>query len=347
MILKRMKVLVTGGTGFIGSHTVVQLITSGYNVVVVDDLSNSRAEVIDAIEEITGIRPVFEIHDLCHFEGTKRIFEKHHPDAVIHFAAKKLVGESVERPLLYYRVNLESMLNVIDAAFAFGCNKIVFSSSCTVYGQPDSNPVNENAPLKKAESPYGNTKQICEEILSDASNSSQLNVVSLRYFNPVGAHESALIGEYPLGAPSNLMPVLTQAAIGKRASFHIFGSDYNTPDGTCIRDYIHVVDLAEAHVAAISYMTALTGNGNFRAFNIGTGHGVSVKEMVETFERINNLKLSYTISGRRPGDVEQVWADNRLATEELKWVPRLGLESMVSSAWKWEIHLSRETKQNV
>lgn len=341
------KILVTGGTGFIGSHTVVQLIESGYEVLVIDDLSNSHLEVIDAIRKITGVSPVFESFDLCNRELTSRFFMQHQPDAVIHFAAKKLVGESVQEPLKYYTVNLTSLINVVEASLANGCHKLVFSSSCTVYGQPDTNPVSESAPLKKAESPYGNTKRICEDILSDVVQVRPYAVVSLRYFNPVGAHESALIGEYPLGAPSNLMPVLTQTAIGKRDSFQIFGNDYNTPDGTCIRDYIHVVDLANAHVAAIEKLNGAEMMNQINFYNIGTGNGVSVKDMVETFENVNQLKLNYRYASRRPGDVEQVWAENAKATSELGWHARFGLKDMVRSAWNWELNLSKMQNKEV
>lgn len=341
------KILVTGGAGFIGSHTVVQLIESGYEVLIIDDLSNSHPEVIDAIRKITGVSPVFESFDLCNRELTSRFFMQHQPDAVIHFAAKKLVGESVQEPLKYYTVNLTSLINVVEASLANGCHKLVFSSSCTVYGQPDTNPVSESAPLKKAESPYGNTKRICEDILSDVVQVRPYAVVSLRYFNPVGAHESALIGEYPLGAPSNLMPVLTQTAIGKRDSFQIFGNDYNTPDGTCIRDYIHVVDLANAHVAAIEKLNGAEMMNQINFYNIGTGNGVSVKDMVETFENVNQLKLNYRYASRRPGDVEQVWAENAKATSELGWHARFGLKDMVRSAWNWELNLSKMQNKEV
>lgn len=333
-------ILVTGGTGFIGSHTVVQLIQAGYRVHVVDDLSNSHGNVIDAIAQITGIRPGFDCFDLCDPIQTNALFDEVKPQAVIHFAAKKLVGESVQNPLLYYKTNLQSLINVVESSLKHSCHNIVFSSSCTVYGQPEQNPVNEQSPLKKPESPYGNTKRICEEILEDATKVYPLRVVSLRYFNPVGAHPSALIGEYPLGAPSNLMPVLTQTAIGKRAGFSIFGNDYQTPDGTCIRDYIHVVDLADAHVAAINLLMKKQETSVYVIYNIGTGSGVSVKQMVEAFEQVNGLRLNYQVAPRRAGDVEQVWADNQLALRELGWSPKLGLEAMVASAWKWEQQLN-------
>lgn len=334
------KILVTGGAGFIGSHTVVELLLKGYRVVIADDFSNSRKEVITSIQKITGLKPELCEVDLCNKALTDAMFNEFRPDAVIHFAAKKLVGESVEKPLLYYRNNIESLLNVIEAALGVQCYHFVFSSSCTVYGQPDELPVSENSPLKKAESPYGNTKKIAEDILEDLCKVSAFRAISLRYFNPVGAHESALIGEYPLGAPSNLMPVMTQTAIGKRTSFSIFGEDYNTPDGTCIRDYIHVTDLALAHIAAIERLFAGKAPEHYEIFNIGTGKGISVREMVNTFEKINNLKLNYNVTARRSGDVEQVWADTSKANLVLGWKATRTLEQMVSSAWKWEQHLA-------
>jgi len=254
----------------------------------------------------------------------------------VHFAAKKLVGESVENPLLYYRNNLEALLNVVEAAIAHNCTDFVFSSSCTVYGQPDVLPVSENAPLKKAESPYGNTKKIAEDILVDVCRVSNLRTIALRYFNPVGAHESALIGEYPFQAPSNLMPVITQSAIGIRKSFQVFGNDYNTPDGSCIRDYIHVTDVAIAHVAAIERLANKTGADSNEVFNLGTGKGVSVFEIIKSFERVNNLHLNYTVAPRRRGDVEKVWADTTLANQNLGWKAERDLDQMVASAWAWE-----------
>ncbi len=330
------KILVTGGAGFIGSHTVVELITRGYEVVVADNFSNSRIEVIDAIGQICGIKPAFINIDLCNASQTRELFLNHHFDAVIHFAAKKLVGESVEQPLLYYRNNLESLINVAEAAMQTGCSNFVFSSSCTVYGQPDKLPVTETAPLKKAESPYGNTKKIAENILEDISKISTLRTISLRYFNPVGAHSTALIGEYPLSAPSNLIPVLTQVAIGKRVSFQVFGNDYNTPDGSCIRDYIHVTDVAVAHVSAIERLLSNKLQSNFEFFNLGTGVGISVFEIISRFEKVNNIKLNYSVAPRRHGDVEQVWADTSLANTVLGWKASLNLDDMVSSAWAWE-----------
>ncbi len=340
----KRKILVTGGTGFIGSHTVVELISKGYDVIIADDLSNSRLEVVDAIRVISnGIQPLFIQMDLCDRNATLELFQKHKPHAVIHFAAKKLVGESVSNPLLYYRNNIDSLLNVIEGAMSIGCYDLVFSSSCTVYGQPDVLPVNEFAPLKKAESPYGNTKKIAEDILADTVQATAMKVISLRYFNPVGAHHSALIGEYPQGAPANLMPIITQVAIGKRESFSVFGTDYNTPDGTCVRDYIHVVDVAKAHVAAIERLHSAGSPERFEVFNLGTGIGISVFGMINAFERVNALKLNYKITDRRPGDVEQVWADTSLANKVLNWKAEKSLDEMVASAWAWEKALAKKT----
>ncbi len=337
----KKKIIVTGGAGFIGSHTVVELLNRDFDVMILDDLSNSHKEVISSIGKITSRQPAFHQVDLCNKELTLQKFSEYKPDAIIHFAAKKLVGESVEKPLLYYGTNIISLINVVEAAAANQCNNLVFSSSCTVYGQPQSLPVDENEPLKKPESPYGNTKKISEEILSDYSMVNPFRVISLRYFNPVGAHESALIGEYPLGTPSNLMPVLTQSAIGKRGPFQVFGNDYNTPDGSCIRDYIHVVDLAEAHVAAIQHLLKSTAGSSFEVFNVGTGTGISVFEIIKCFEEVNGLKLNYSVAARRPGDVEQVWANTERANKSLGWKAKKGLDEMVSSAWKWEQHLSK------
>jgi UDP-glucose 4-epimerase len=341
------KILVTGGAGFIGSHTVVELISGGYEVVVADNFSNAHEEVIDAIAVITGTRPDCVSIDLCDAELTRSLFTKYRFDAVIHFAAKKLVGESVEKPLLYYRNNLQSLINVAESAVATGCVNFVLSSSCTVYGQPDVLPVNENSPLKKAESPYGNTKKISEDILKDASIVTGLRTISLRYFNPVGAHSSALIGEYPLNAPANLMPVITQVAIGKRPSFQVFGSDYNTPDGSCVRDYIHVSDLAAAHVSAIERLFSNRAGAAFEVFNLGTGVGISVFEIINSFERVNKLKLNYTVSPRRPGDVEKVWADTTLANKVLGWKATRSLDEMVASAWAWEKMLHEKEIKHV
>ena len=335
------KILVTGGLGYIGSHTVVELINAGFEPVIVDDLSNSHPKILDQIIKITGHRPVFHQLDLSD-EHTVKNLATAEPDiaGIIHFAAFKAVGESVQLPLKYYRNNIYSLINLLDAYYSKPIN-FVFSSSCTVYGQPDVLPVTEQAPIKPAESPYGNTKQIAEEILSDAiSAGSAYKVIALRYFNPVGAHDSALIGELPIGVPQNLVPFITQTAIGKREKIIVFGDDYNTPDGSCVRDYIHVVDLAKAHVAALKLME----NNNFSGydvFNIGTGTGTSVLEAIKTFEKVSGVKLNYSIGPRRGGDVEQVWGNVSKAAEKLNWKTDLGIDTMMSSAWAWEKYLSQ------
>jgi UDP-glucose 4-epimerase len=335
------KILVTGGTGYIGSHTVVALQEQGFEVVIIDNLSNSTDKVIDQIEKITGVRPVFERFDMCDSVRLQQFFDKHTDiSGVIHFAAYKAVGESVEKPLHYYQNNLFSLVNLLFSMESIGCNNLVFSSSCTVYGQPDELPVTENAPVKQAMSPYGNTKQISEEIITDHVSASNMSAISLRYFNPIGAHESALIGELPIGIPNNLVPFITQTAIGQRESLRVFGDDYNTPDGTCIRDYIHVMDLARAHVVAVERLGKGLNLQPYEVFNLGTGNGFSVMEVIKTFEKVNSVKLNYQITARRPGDVEQVWADTRKANEVLGWKAELGLEPMLQSAWEWEKNLA-------
>lgn len=333
------KILVTGGTGFIGSHTVVELTKAGYDVVLVDDLSNSSIKILTQLETITGQKPEFVEMDLCDESKVKELVASH-PDitGVIHFAAFKAVGESVQQPLKYYKNNFYSLINLINA---FDSKvDFVFSSSCTVYGQPDILPVTEDAPVKKAESPYGNTKQIAEEILTDTcAVSPDLHVISLRYFNPVGAHDSALIGELPLGVPQNLVPFITQSAIGKRGPITVYGDDYNTPDGSAIRDYIHVVDLAKAHVAAIKRLEEAKAESNYEVFNLGTGKGSSVLEIVHAFEESTGQKLNYSIGPRRDGDVEQVWGDVTKSSELLGWTAELGIKEMMLSAWKWENYI--------
>lgn len=332
-----MKILVTGGTGYIGSHTVVELQQQGFEVVIVDNLSNSQAEVVDSIEAITGKRPHFEEFDLADQDKTAAFFFRHHDiKGVIHFAAFKAVGESVEKPLMYYRNNLVSLMNILDGMILNDIPFLVFSSSCTVYGQPDELPVSERAPIKKAESPYGNTKQISEDIITDTIRSSKVKSIALRYFNPIGAHETALIGELPLGVPNNLVPFITQTAIGLRQQLSVFGDDYNTPDGTAIRDYIHVVDLAKAHVIAVKRMLENKMKQGFEIFNLGTGTGSSVLEVVQSFEKVTGLSLNYKIVGRRAGDVEQVWANSDWSNQELGWKAEKSLDEMVASAWKWE-----------
>lgn len=332
------KVLVTGGTGYIGSHTAVELIESGYEVLIVDNLCNSNISVLDGIEKITGVRPIFENFDLCDRGKVIQLFEDH-PDiaAIIHFAALKAVGESVDIPLSYYHNNLESLINLLIAMEKFGEPGLVFSSSCTVYGQPDILPVTEKAPIKKAESPYGNTKQISEEIIQDTLKSnSKLKAIALRYFNPIGAHASAEIGELPIGVPLNLVPFVTQTVAGVREKLNIFGDNYNTPDGTAVRDYINVTDLAKAHVIAVERMIENKNKSSFEVFNLGTGQGVSVMEIVKGIEEATGEKVNYTIVGRREGDVEKVWADTTFANNELGWKASVPLKDTLSSAWNWE-----------
>ncbi len=336
-------ILVTGGTGFIGSHTAVALMQSGFEVVIIDNLSNSYHEVIDRIDTIAGIRPAFHRVDMRDDYALNEIFSLHRINAVIHFAALKAVGESVEQPLLYYHNNLVSLLNLINACQQHKIDKLVFSSSCTVYGQPDHLPVTENTPVQNPHSPYGNTKKISEEILFDCSGASSLNIVSLRYFNPCGAHESGLIGEFPIGKPNNLMPVITQTAAGFIPQFEVFGNDYNTPDGSCIRDYIHITDLAEAHVKALERLIHKKYQSAFEVFNVGTGRGISVLEMVNAFERLTGIKLNYKISGRRAGDIEQIWADTSKAEKMLGWKSKLTLDDMILTAWKWQQQLTHKT----
>ena len=335
------KILVTGGTGFIGSHTVVELQNSGYEVVIVDNLSNSRADVVDYIGQITGTRPAFEQADCRDLDALDEIFARHGQiDAIIHFAASKAVGESVQKPLLYYRNNIVSLINLLELMPRYGVKGIVFSSSCTVYGQPDVLPVTEAAPIKKAESPYGNTKQINEEIIQDTVRSgAPISAVLLRYFNPIGAHPSALIGELPNGVPMNLVPFITQTAIGIRPQLSVFGDDYGTPDGSCIRDYINVVDLAKAHVFAISRMLEGKQAEQVEVFNIGTGRGLSVLELIHAFEAATGVKLNYRIAPRRAGDIEQVWADPRKANDVLGWKATTGIEDTLRSAWNWQLKL--------
>lgn len=336
-----MKILVTGGTGYIGSHTVVELQKRGFEVIIVDNLSNSSIDVVENITRITGVRPIFEKIDLAEKEPTRDFFNRYpNLNAVIHFAAFKAVGESVAQPLKYYSNNIGSLMNLLDEMETHGIRDIVFSSSCTVYGQPDFLPVTEEAQIKKAASPYGNTKQIAEEIITDVSNVTTLKAILLRYFNPIGAHESSLIGELPLGVPLNLMPYLTQTAIGKRDFVRVWGNDYNTPDGTAIRDYIHVVDLAEAHVIAIERMLAGKNKQKVEVFNLGTGIGYSVLDVIKSFERSTKVKLIYKIMDRRPGDVEEVWADTEYANHELGWKAKKDLDEMTLSAWNWEKRLA-------
>jgi UDP-glucose 4-epimerase len=335
------KILVTGGLGFIGSHTVVELINSGYEPIIVDDLSNSDPKILDQLAKIVGYKTPFYKLDLCDEQSTKELAEKE-PDitGIIHFAAFKAVGESVQQPIKYYRNNFYSLLNVLNAYDGKPVN-FVFSSSCTVYGQPDVLPVTESAAVKTAESPYGNTKQIAEEMLIDMQKAgSNYKVISLRYFNPVGAHSTALIGELPIGVPQNLVPFITQTAIGKREKITVFGNDYSTPDGSCIRDYIHVVDLAKAHVAALKLMETDNFKG-YDVFNIGTGTGSSVLEVIHAFQQSTGQKLNYQIGPRRNGDIEKVWGDVTKSKNILKWQTELDLDTMIQSAWEWEKYISQ------
>lgn len=335
------RILVTGGTGYIGSHTVVELQQAGYSVVIIDDLSNSNADVIDGIERITGVRPDFVKGDCTDIETLRKLFAEY-PDikGIINFAASKAVGESMHKPILYYRNNLNTLLNLLDLMGPAGVKGIVFSSSCTVYGEPDVNPVTEQSPIKKATSPYGNTKQISEEIITDViASGAPFKSVILRYFNPVGAHPSAEIGELPNGVPQNLIPYLTQTAIGIREQLSVFGNDYDTPDGSCIRDYINVVDLAKAHVIAVERMLTDKSSAPIEIFNLGTGRGVSVLELINVFEEATGVKVPYKIVGRRAGDIEKVWADPTYANDVLGWKATSTLADTMRSAWAWQKRL--------
>lgn len=329
-----MKILVTGGLGYIGSHTVVELQNEGYEVVVIDNLNNSTDAIKGKIEGITNKEFVLEINDVNNTNALDKLFAEHHFDGVIHFAAYKAVGESVEKPVMYYENNVSGLISILGAMDKHGVSNLIFSSSCTVYGAATDLPVTEHTPIQKAESPYGTTKILCEDIINDFSKHKDFKSVLLRYFNPVGAHPSASIGELPLGVPSNLIPYVTQTAAGIRQELTVHGKDYNTVDGTCIRDYIHVVDLAKAHVKALNY--AFTMDKNVDAFNVGTGNGTTVLQVIEAFEKVNNLKLNYTIGPRRPGDVEQIWADTTKVNALLGWEPTYGVEDMMKHAWAWQ-----------
>ena len=334
----KKKILVTGGTGYIGSHTTVELIEEGFEPIIIDNLYNSEAIVVDRIQKITGVKPHLEVFDLCDREKLDRFIQKNNDIlAVIHFAAYKAVGESVNKPLEYYRNNLLSLINLLDVMKRHGIPSLVFSSSCTVYGQPEKLPVTEDAPLQPATSPYGNTKQIGESIIRDTTVSDKnLKAISLRYFNPIGAHPSALIGELPRGVPENLVPFLTQTGYGIREELKVFGDDYNTPDGSCIRDYLHVVDLAKAHVIAIKRLIEGKSKTNYEVFNLGTGKGVSVLEAIKSFERVSGIKLEYKIVGRRAGDIEKIWANPSYANKELGWKTLSSLDEAMKTAWDWE-----------
>ncbi|MBN2682036.1 MAG: UDP-glucose 4-epimerase GalE [Bacteroidales bacterium] len=343
-MIKGKKILVTGGTGYIGSHTSVELIKAGFEIVIADNLSNSKIEVLKGIEEITGKNPDFYNVDFSDKIQVEDFFNKvKNIDAVIHFAAFKAVGESVENPLKYYRNNVGGMINLLDAMQENRIENLVFSSSCTVYGQPDILPVDESAPIKPALSPYGNTKQICEEIITDICKTSEnLFAVCLRYFNPVGAHPSAKIGELPIGVPNNLVPFITQTAAGIHEKLMVFGNDYNTRDGSCVRDYINVVDLALAHVLAVKRLVEKNTKGSVEFFNLGTGTGVTVFEVIKAFEEATGVTLNYNISERRQGDVEAVFSDNTLAEKELNWKPTTNLNETMLSAWNWEKTLRKK-----
>ena len=345
----KQTILVTGGTGFIGSHTTVELQQAGYEVVIVDNLSNSKLEVLDGIEKITGIRPAFEQVDLRDAEATENVFKKYPKiEGIIHFAASKAVGESVEKPLLYYRNNIVSLINLLELMPKYDVKGIIFSSSCTVYGQPteENLPVTEKAPIQKALSPYGNTKQINEEIIQDYIHSgAPIKSIILRYFNPIGAHPSAFIGELPNGVPMNLIPFVTQTAIGIRKELKIFGNDYNTPDGTCIRDYIYVVDLAKAHVKAMERVLEHPETDKVEVFNIGTGRGLSTLEVVEGFEKATGVKLPWSFAPRREGDIEKVWGDVSKAHKVLGWKAETPTEEVLASAWRWQKKLREDGVQ--
>jgi UDP-glucose 4-epimerase len=334
----KKKIVVTGGTGYIGSHTCVELINEGFDVVIIDNLYNSEAVVADRIGMITGTRPALEIFDICDRAKLESFFGKYRDiSAIIHFAAYKAVSESVGKPLDYYYNNLVSLMNLLSTMKQSGIPGIVFSSSCTVYGQPEKLPVTEDAPLQPATSPYGNTKQIGEEIIRDTVFSdSNLKAIALRYFNPIGAHPSGLIGELPRGVPENLVPFITQTACGVRDELKVFGDDYDTPDGSCIRDYLHVVDLAKAHVVAVKRLTEGKNRKGFEVFNLGTGTGVTVLEAIRSFERVSGVKLKYRITGRRPGDIEKIWADPSYANKELGWRTVNTLDEAMATAWEWE-----------
>jgi len=334
----KKKIVVTGGTGYIGSHTAVELIEDGFEVILIDNLYNSEAVVAERIGKITGTKPHLEVFDICDRNKLDDFLSRNKDiSAIIHFAAYKAVGESVSKPLEYYRNNLVSLVNLLEGMNENGIPAIVFSSSCTVYGQPEKLPVTEDAPIQPAISPYGNTKQICEEIIRDTvAANKNIKAISLRYFNPIGAHKSALIGELPRGVPENLVPFITQTAMGLRDELKVFGDDYDTPDGSCIRDYLHVVDLAKAHVIAVRRLTENKNKHDYEVFNLGTGKGVSVLEAIKSFERVSGIKLKYKITGRRAGDIEKIWADPSFANRELGWKTISSLDEAMKTAWEWE-----------
>lgn len=330
------KILVTGGLGYIGSHTVVELQSKGYKVFIVDDLSNAELFTLEAISSIIGKKPHFTKLDLKSKREVEEYFKEHNFDGIIHFAASKAVGESVENPLMYYENNIHSLVYLLQECKKHQINNFIFSSSCTVYGEPDQLPITEDAPIKKAMSPYGNTKQISEEIILDTCKATQLQAISLRYFNPIGAHESAEIGELPKGTPQNLVPFITQTAAGIRKELSVFGHDYPTPDGSCIRDYIHVVDLAQAHVVALERLLEQKNTNHYEVFNLGTGRGSSVLEVINAFQKVTEISLNYKLTNRREGDVISVYADTTKANTVLGWKTLKTMEQALASAWAWE-----------
>lgn len=334
--MTKKKILVTGGAGYIGAHTALELVQSGYEAVIVDNLSRSNRILLEGMEKITGNKPNFHEGDCVDREFLRKVFKSEGPIfAVMHFAAFKSVGESVREPLSYYHNNIASLVSILEVMKEFGVKDFIFSSSCTVYGQPDRIPVDESAPFKRAESPYGATKQMCERILED-SHSTGLRVISLRYFNPIGAHPSALMGELPIGVPNNLVPFITQTAAGKRNQLTVFGGDYNTPDGSCLRDYIHVVDVAVAHIKAMEYLSKKNDNTLYEVFNLGTGIGASVLELINKFEKVTGVKLNYVVGPRRPGDVEKVYADPTKVNNALGWQTKYSMDEGLLHAWEWQ-----------
>lgn len=339
------KILVTGGCGYIGAHTIVDLIENGFNPVSIDNNSRSTAALLNGIKDITGIAVKNYKVDLTNFDETYAVFQENTDiKGIIHFAAFKAVGESVNKPLMYYRNNLFSLINILKCAKEFKVPHFIFSSSCTVYGSPDKIPVTEESPIKPAESPYGATKQMGEEIVKDATKTGGLQSILLRYFNPVGAHPSALIGELPLGKPENLVPAITQTAVGKIKEMVVYGDDYDTRDGSCIRDYIHVCDIAHAHTLALQHLIENKNVEQCEVYNLGTGNGVSVLEAIHSFEKVSGVKLNYKIGPRRPGDIIAIYANNALAKEKLKWDPKYSLDEMMSTAWKWQLKLEKDAE---
>ena len=343
--MKKNKILVTGGLGYIGSHTTVELINQGFQVTIVDNLSNSEIFILDRIEKITGTRPKFYEFDLTERKKTENCFNENNFDGVIHFAALKSVSESIKKPLEYYNNNIKSLENILESMKIHSVRNIVFSSSCTVYGQPEELPVDERAPFKKAESPYTETKQISEKIIEKLTNSNNnISAISLRYFNPVGAHSSALLGELPKGIPNNLVPFITQTAAGIRDRLVVFGDNYETHDGTAVRDYIHIEDLSEAHIAALERILYFKNENPYEYYNVGTGKGYSVMDVIGSFEKVNNIKLNYVFSERREGDIEKIFSDNKLSKKKLNWSSKKSLDDMMRSAWKWEIAINKKIK---